>query len=393
MKRIVGLIGLILCGLILCCANRLVAQADGIFADFKTSMGSYTCRLDYAVAPKAVANFIGLATGQQTWLDLNTGWVRTDPFYNGLIFHRVIKGFMNQGGSPNRQGTDGPGYVFTDEFSAAARHDGPGVLSLANSGTDSNGAQYFVTVAATPWLDDVHTIFGRVVGGLDVVLAINGVATLNDKPQTNVVVETVTIRRVGVAAQAFNIHAQGLPTLSNPTVRATVQSTNANLLFGRAAHVDSRLFSSTNLTSWSSKLLGITLDQPVAGGISTPATNQVEFFRVAQVQYGGSTLAPPSVAGRTLTIQFGNELGTITVQFNATNGGSYTYTKGASGTITNYEWIQEAYVGRLWPIEYSNLVTMVLRLNFDTPSAGTVTGTAYTANPFSVTGTFILTGP
>lgn len=392
MKRIVSRIGLILCGLILCCANRLVAQANGIFADFKTSMGSYTCRLDYAIAPKAVANFIGLATGQQTWLDLNTGLVRTNPFYNGLIFHRVIKDFMNQSGSPNGQGTDGPGYVFTDEFSTAARHDGPGVLSMANSGTDSNGAQYFVTVKATPWLDDVHTVFGRVVGGLDVVLSINGVATITDKPLTNVVVETVTIRRVGAAAQAFNIHAKGLPTLSNPTVKATAQGTNVSLLFGRAAHVDSQLFSSPNLTSWSSKRLGITLDQPVLGGISTLATNPMEFFRVAQVQYGGSTLAPPNVAGRTLTIQFGNGLGTITFQFNATNGGSYTYTKGASGTITHYEWIQEAYVGRLWPIECSNLSPMTLRLNFDTLSRGTFTGTVYTASPFAVSGTFILTG-
>ncbi|MSU36998.1 MAG: peptidylprolyl isomerase [Pedosphaera sp.] len=386
MDRLLSLIGLILF-----CANGLVAQTDGIFADFKTSFGSFTCRLDYAVAPKAVANFIGLATGQKAWLDLNTGLVRTNSFYNGLIFHRVIQGFMNQSGSPNGQGTDGPGYAFIDEFSAASRHDAAGVLSLANSGPDSNGSQFFVTAAATPWLDGVHTILGRVVGGLDVVLSINGVPTVNDRPKTNIVVETVTIRRVGVASQAFNIHAQGLPAVTHPTLTATAQGTNVNLLFGRAAYVDSRLYSSTNLTTWSAKPLGITLDASVPGGISTPATNRGEFFRVAQIQYAGSTFAPPDVSGRTLTILFANELGTITTQFDATNGGSYTYTKGASGTITRYAWTQEPYAGRLWPIEYSNLVAMTLRLNFDNASSGTVSGTAYTANPFSVSGTFVIT--
>ncbi len=389
MNRLLGLFGLILC-----CATRLAAQTDGIFADFKTSMGSFTCRLDFAVAPKAVANFVGLATGQHGWLDLNTGLVRTNPFYNGLIFHRVIKGFMNQGGSPNGQGTDGPGYVFTDEFSPTARHDGAGVLSMANSGTDSNGAQFFVTAAATPWLNDVHTVFGRVVGGLDVVMAINGVATTSDRPKTNVVLETVGIRRVGTAAQAFDINAQGLPTLSNPAFSARVENNAANLLIGRGPRVDTRLFASTNLTTWTAQNLGITLEQPLVGGIMTTATNQAEFFRVAQVQYAEPTLAPPSVAGRTLTIQFNNNLGAITVKFDAAKGGTYTYTSGNppnQGTLTDYEWTQEAYVGRLWPVKYSNLATMTLRLNFDNSNGGTLTGTAYTANPFSISGTFIMT--
>ncbi len=393
MKRLLGLLGLILA-----CNLRLAAQTDGIFADFRTSMGSFTCRLDYAVAPKAVANFIGLATGERAWLDLNTGLVRTNPFYNGLIFHRVIKGFMNQGGSPNGQGTDGPGYVFTDEFSPTARHDAAGVLSMANSGTDSNGAQFFVTAAATPWLNDVHTVFGRVVGGLDVVMNINGVATTSDRPRTNVVLEAVGIRRIGTAAQAFDIHAQGLPTLSNPAFTATLNDTNANLLIGRGPRVDTRLYSSTNFTTWSAQELGITLDSPLVGGVSTTATNATEFFRVAQVQYAESTLAPPNVVGRTLTMNLRNgagaDLGVITVQFTGANGGTYNYSKGnpANGTITNYEWDQEAYVGRIWPIEYSNLVAMTIRLNFDSATAGTLTGTAYTASPFAFSGTFTLSG-
>jgi cyclophilin family peptidyl-prolyl cis-trans isomerase len=394
MKRLLGLLGLILA-----CTLRLAAQTDGIFADFRTSMGSFTCRLDYAVAPKAVANFIGLATGQRSWLDLNTGLVKTNPFYNGLIFHRVIKGFMNQGGSPNGQGTDGPGYVFTDEFSPTARHDAAGVLSMANSGTDSNGAQFFVTAAATPWLNDIHTVFGRVIGGLDVVMNINGVATTSDRPRTNVVLEAVGIRRIGTAAQAFDIHAQGLPTLSNPAFAATLNDTNANLLIGRGPRVDTRLYSSTNLTTWRARELGITLDSPLVGGVSTTATNETEFFRVAQVQYAESTLAPPNVVGRTLTMNLrnaaGGDLGVITIQFTGGSGGTYNYLSNgnlANGTITNYEWDQEAYVGRIWPVQYSNLPAMTLRLNFDSTTAGTLTGTAYTASPFAISGTFTLSG-
>ena len=106
---------------------------NGIYAEFNTSMGSYTCRLEYAFAPKAVANFIGLANGQRAWLDLTNGLARTRPFYDGTTFHRVIAGFVIQGGSPNGFGTDGPGYQFTDEFTNSLRHDGFGVLSMANS--------------------------------------------------------------------------------------------------------------------------------------------------------------------------------------------------------------------------------------------------------------------
>lgn len=388
MKRLLGLLGLFLV-----CGTRLAAQTEGIFADFKTSMGSFTCRLDYAIAPKAVANFIGLATGQRGWIDQKTGLVRTNPFYDGLTFHRVIKNFMNQGGSPNGQGTDGPGYAFTDEFSPAARHDGPGVLSMANSGTDSNGGQFFITAVATPHLNDVHTVFGRVVGGLDVVLAINGVATLNDKPKTNVVTETVTIRRVGAAAQGFDINAQGLPTVSNPAFSATVQGTNANLLIGRGPRVDTKLFTSTNLTTWTVQNFGLTLEEPMVGGITVAATNSSAFFRIAQARYAEPTLAPPSISGRTVTLQFSGNVGTITLQPNASGGGTYTYaaTTTTSGTIRSYTWAQEPYVGRIWPIEYSNLVPMTLRLNFENANGGTFTGTAYTTPSQSVGGTFIMT--
>ena len=150
----------------ICGSVGFAQYTNGIYAEFDTGMGSYTCRLEYAIAPKAVANFIGLATGQRSWLDLPSGAVKTNPFYNGTTFHRVIAGFMNQGGSPNGQGTDGPDYSFVDEFKPSLRRDAFGVLFLANFAPDSNGSQYFITVEPTPWLNDVHTMLGRSYGGL-----------------------------------------------------------------------------------------------------------------------------------------------------------------------------------------------------------------------------------
>src|ERR1035437_7198121 len=147
----------------------VLAQTNDIFADFTTSMGSFTCRLEYVKSPKAAANFIGLATGSRAWLDVPTGRVHANAFYNGLTFHRVISGFMIQGGSPNGLGTDGPGYALTDELDPSLQFSGPGVLAMANSGPNSSGSQFFLTVTNTPWLNGSYTIFGQVVDGQSVV--------------------------------------------------------------------------------------------------------------------------------------------------------------------------------------------------------------------------------
>ncbi len=130
-------------------------------AEIETTRGTFRCRLFPEEAPLAVANFIGLARGLRAWLDPKTGqWVKR-PFYNGLTFHRVIPNFMIQGGCPRGDGTGGPGYAFRDEFSKKRRHDRPGRLSMANSGPNTNGSQFFITESPTPWLDDHHTVFGE----------------------------------------------------------------------------------------------------------------------------------------------------------------------------------------------------------------------------------------
>lgn len=167
-----------------------------LYADFHTSMGNFSVHLYDDMAPETVKNFVGLASGTKSWLHPETRQTMTDtPFYNGLIFHRVIKDFMLQGGCPLGRGTGGPGYKFEDEFHPQARHDGPGVLSMANSGPNTNGSQFFVTHKATPWLDDRHSVFGKVVDGMDVVDAIASVPTQpGDRPQTDVTINQIVIR-------------------------------------------------------------------------------------------------------------------------------------------------------------------------------------------------------
>lgn len=368
------------------------AQTEGIFADFTTSMGGFTCRLEYATVPKAVANFVSLAGGQRAWLDPNTGLARTNAFYNGLTFHRVIPNFMIQGGSPNGQGTDGPGYSFEDEFNSSLRHDGFGVLSMANSGPDSNGAQFFVTVAATPRLNDLYTVFGRLVGGSNVVYAISRVARdANDKPLTNVVIQNIAIRRVGTAAQAFNLNIQGLAVVTNlPTQIARVGS-NMSITFGNWLSTDNRLFVSSNLTTWTESKLGIEVVSPVTNSVYRETSAAKQFFHVAQVQYPGPLFVPRNVLNRTLTLNFTGGNGTIVISFDGTDGGTYTWTLGSPGTIQSYNWIQDPYRGRLYPVFFSGLIPMELHLDHDNGTAGTFKGTAYPDlpyDPFAVSGTF-----
>jgi len=168
-----------------------------LLAHFTTTDGTFTIQLFDQDAPKTVENFVGLAEGSKAWTDPRTGKPGSGGYYNGTIFHRVIDGFMIQGGDPLGQGTGGPGYKFADEFSPKRRHDKAGILSMANSGPNTNGGQFFVTLAATPWLDNKHSVFGEVIEGMDVVKKIGGTATSKpgDRPLKPIKVESVTIER------------------------------------------------------------------------------------------------------------------------------------------------------------------------------------------------------
>jgi peptidyl-prolyl cis-trans isomerase A (cyclophilin A) len=166
-------------------------------AHFTTSEGSFTVRLFEEDVPNTVANFVGLADGSKEFTDPKDGRKVKRPFFDGLVFHRVIDGFMIQGGDPLGTGTGGPGYKFADEFSPKLRHSKAGILSMANAGPNTNGSQFFITLAATPWLDNKHSVFGEVVDGMDVVQKIGKMPTSkpNDKPVKPITIESVKFTR------------------------------------------------------------------------------------------------------------------------------------------------------------------------------------------------------
>ena len=169
----------------------------GTYAHFETTEGAFTIRLFEKEAPQTVANFVGLAEGSKEWTDPSTGEKKKQPYYDGVIFHRVINGFMIQGGDRQGMGTGGPGYTFPDEFHASLRHDRAGILSMANAGPNTNGSQFFITLGPTPHLDRRHSVFGEVVSGLDVVRRIGSVPTgRQDRPVKPVVMNSVRIERV-----------------------------------------------------------------------------------------------------------------------------------------------------------------------------------------------------
>jgi peptidyl-prolyl cis-trans isomerase A (cyclophilin A) len=169
-------------------------------AIFRTNMGEFTARLLEDVAPNTVSSFVGLATGRGEWVDPTTGSPGSGGYYDGVIFHRVIAGFMLQGGDRTGTGRAGPGYTFDDECSASARHTGKGVLSMANAGIrggrGTNGSQFFVTLGPTPHLDGKHTVFGQVIAGMEVVEKIGSTRTGGqDRPIQDVRIETIQIVR------------------------------------------------------------------------------------------------------------------------------------------------------------------------------------------------------
>jgi peptidyl-prolyl cis-trans isomerase A (cyclophilin A) len=461
----------LIAGLLLGTALIARGQGEGIFAEFNTSMGSFTCRLEYASSPKAVANFIGLATGQRPWLDQTKGAVRTDRFYDGLIFHRVVPGFVIQGGSPNGQGTDGPGYKFLDEFTNSLRYASAGVLGMANTGTNSNGAQFFITVSPQPTLNDRYTIFGELIGGTNVVLDITRVGTdFNGRPTNNIVLQSVEIRRVGQAASDFDINAQGLPLVTSQRLDiASTVSNQVSLTFSNRLYAENFVFSTpnfyvpamytniyvttnffvtnsfvvtncvtnvvhttnrvhrtnvitsvtnincttnnvtditvtslystntyaTNLASWFSQSLGIEVpDSPMTNTVFRGIVKSSSFYyRLAQVVYT-PIYVPRTLGNRTLTLVFDDylDLGTIVINFDGANGGTYVPPPTSPpGTVKSYSWFQTYAEGDLDPINYSpGVLPMSLSFFFTSPSTGIFNGTVNSAASYRVTGTFTL---
>lgn len=174
-------------------------KAPGLYAIFQTNLGDFTVRLFPKDAPKTVANFVGLAEGTKEFTDPQSGKPVKRPLYDGLTFHRVIPDFMIQGGDPMGDGRGGPGYRFEDEFQSDRKFDKPGILAMANAGPNTNGSQFFITVAPTPWLNGHHTIFGEVIDGYDVVQKISLVPQNpgNNRPLSPVTLQHIAIEEWG----------------------------------------------------------------------------------------------------------------------------------------------------------------------------------------------------
>ncbi|MCK5906173.1 MAG: peptidylprolyl isomerase [Flavobacteriales bacterium] len=229
-------------------------NSNGIFADFHTTKGDIIVKLTYKETPLTVANFVALAEGTQE----NTAKPLGTPFYDGLVFHRVIANFMIQGGDPLGTGQGNPGYAFPDEIVPALKHDGPGVLSMANSGPSTNGSQFFITHKATPWLDGKHTVFGYVVEGQNIV----------DSIAQGDILDKLTIRRVGRDAKKFDA-----PKVFKDQMQVTLDAKAALLENQKVAFkgiVDSLSVGAVNVVTTESGLVIIKTfsgngDAPVAG--------------------------------------------------------------------------------------------------------------------------------
>ena len=365
-----------------------VPSSNGIYATIRITRNSslvaeLVAELDYDKAPMTVANFVGLAEGSRSWVDFVNGGMKRKPFYDGIVLHRVIAGFVIQGGSPNGQGTDGPGYTFPDEFGQTLRHDAAGVLSMANSGPNSNGSQFFITLDATPHLDDVHSVFGRVVSGQ---------SDMNSVQQGDVI-ESITITRNGTAAQIFDVDDQGLPQVLDAQPTFSISGSSAQINFDLTDDTEFFVFHTSDFQTWtprSGRLLYISepVDQPF--DVSSIISGQDRrFFSVGKIVYPIEIQTPYSVFGNTLQLNTMNGFG-FTALFSGTNSGRYAVStvQGQDFQMTGYQFQQEAYRGYLimnldgslnisgFPIVYGTF-----SLSFSSSSGGSFKGNLLTTNP------------
>ncbi len=204
MKKVYFLVSLVIA--LTGCKSQYTELGDGLFADIQTTKGDIIVKLEYEKTPVTVANFVSLAEGTNPFVSDS---LKGKPYYDGIIFHRVIKDFMIQTGDPTGTGRGNPGYKFRDEFDDSLKHDKKGILSMANSGKATNGSQFFITHKATPFLNGKHTVFGHVVEGLNVVDSIANVETsqewaTQDKPLVDVKMNKVQIVRNGKSAKDFD---------------------------------------------------------------------------------------------------------------------------------------------------------------------------------------------
>ncbi len=329
------------------------AQAQ-IYADVSVShgtnaLGTFRILLRHNESPRTVANFIGLATGQRNWIDPQTGSVQVGkPYYDGLTFHRLIHDFMIQGGDPLGTGGGGPGYIFQDEFDSSLSHSDSYVVSMANGGGNSNGSQFFITLAARTQLDNKHSIFGVVIddatypnsralidsfknsGNFPTHSIYFPTYDIDDIPDTPITIDSVVISGPDLAG--FDIHAASLmlPTVSNQSVEISHDASDSNfaLYWDFARKCDYLLYYSTDLENWTrdQNLLSM-LDAPNIGLLITAiATAPSTFYRTSKIDYSAVPEAPQNMLSIGGVLDLEPNGGTLSLAFNGSGGGTWTFT-------------------------------------------------------------------
>ncbi|NWK56521.1 peptidylprolyl isomerase [Verrucomicrobiaceae bacterium N1E253] len=339
-----------------------------IYADVKTTKGTFTMQLYYQTAPRAVANFIRLAEGSSYWLDPSNGLLKKEPYYNGLKFHRVLQGVVSQAGARVDEPTDdGPGYTFRDEMGIPGAVDRFWLVYMDNIGPNTNRARFFMTASSAPVTYSAHTLFAQVnndpqasdpYASRKVCYDINQVAVDDEwKPVDDVIIEEVSIRRVGASAQAFDEHGQDLPQMAPLAFSLLDPKGDASLEMEMPPGSLTRLSYSGDLNDWQqepSRLLSGASEAESAWDVSSligDASNM--FFHVSQVKFpANSVYWPDQLKGRDMQIatnvvpEVSGQIGTSTVyRFSSESGGTAYNAVGAGAfnvKVQSRHWLGSA---------------------------------------------------
>lgn len=353
-----------------------------IYADFTVSsggspLGTFRVLLDHEKAPRTCANFIGLASGKRPWIDVTNGAVRTNtPYYDGLTFHRLIHNFVIQGGSPNGQGTDGPGYTILDEYHPDLRHSSDYVLSMAKSNfPNTGGSQFFITLAATPSLNDKHSVFGRVIDGTEIIDGFKNPELFptggGDKPVTPIIMDSVVISGPSYAGFDLTAASLRLPHVFDTpyTAERDAVAKTFGIRFKLSAKANHFILASTDLESWTSPQHLLSVAE--ATDFKFTFTN-VEvpraFLRLTTTSYGETPIAPQSLGGIRI---HQSSVHHIDLTFNG-SAGTWTGSDGGSGTLGNISYASDAPASGFLQhnnLEADRLPLGNLSLTF-TPAAG-----------------------
>ncbi|MGJ8652592.1 MAG: peptidylprolyl isomerase [Opitutaceae bacterium] len=368
-------------------AHTLNAQptADGLYAAIQTSEGTFYAQLDYDKAPLTVANFVGLATGEKSWIDPINGAVSNAPFYNGLLIPRVEPGFVIQMGSPFNTTSGGPGYNFPDEFHIDLLHDAAGILSMANSSINTNGSQFFITLGAFSSLDSKHSVFGSVVEGMNIVTAIS------NQPAGSVTIIDITILRIGTAANAFDSSQWHLPEVQGVEINQLTVDTSTDtydLDFDRSTFTQYAVNHSNDLQTWAAiqdnSLTHFSENTPATLDVSAVSIGEPKkFFRIAAANY---PTAPSSVNGLTIDLHYTNNTSNEVLSLSFTDEprssydivnplGSYTFDT-STASIGAYLWDLKFPSGQLI-VSLESFGRFVFFFKFHPDGTGTFTGLDY----------------